>query len=164
MRNSIATICCLVMAAASLQAKVSQAQDVASCTEVEGSSYVPRVGSTYIAEDQYSRYIMTSWTWGYQQYMEWFLRPYAPGVSTSGGTYEHDHFFYNYDGLSYANEIWGYVDSNQPSWYVDTQAFDSGNEKAITVGSGDAYGFGSSPGGNWRYTARFSSGGGATSM
>lgn len=142
----------------------AHAQTTASCTEIPPQSYLPVIGSSLITADQYTRYVSSYWTWGNTQNMEWFLRPYAPGVTWSAGTYEHQHIFYNYDGLSYANAPSGYWDSNQPYPYVDTQAFDSSNEKNITVGSAHARDFGNNPAGSWRYTTRFTNGGGTSSL
>lgn len=143
----------------------SHAQTTGNCTAIPPESYLPRVGSTFFSEDQYSRYLMANWTWGYAQNMEWFLRPYAPGVTWSAGTYEHQHIFYNYDGRAYGNAPpAGYWDSNLPSPYVDTQIFDSANEKNVTIGSAHARGFETNPAGTWRYTTRFTSGGGSSSL
>lgn len=166
MRNKLSTVVCSILAASQLVLLPTQlhAQSTASCTVIPPESYVPVVGSSLISADQYGRYVMSNWTWGYTANMEWFLRPHYPGVTWSAGTYEHQHIFYNYDGGSYANAPQGYFDSNQPYWYVDTQAFDSSNEKNITIGSAHPRDFETNPAGTWRYTSRFSAGGGASSL
>ena len=76
-------------------------------------------------------------------------------------TYEPDLFFYNYDGQAYGDEPAGYWDSNLPAPYVDTQAFDGPNEKAVTVGSAVAHYIYDKT--QYYYTTRMTSGAGSSS-
>lgn len=96
------------------------------------TNWVPSQGWSWIKEDQYSRYIWQYMYWHAPERVRFFAaNPYS--------TYEPDAFFYNYDGKAYGNAPSGYWDSDLPRPYVDTQQFDSPEEKAITIGSADAH-------------------------
>ena len=68
--------------------------------------------------------------------------------NSSIDTYEHDTLFYNYDGTAWATTAL-YYDSNLPNSYLDDiDAFDSNNEKNISVGTFTATSLAS---GTWYY-------------
>lgn len=113
------------------------------CTAATSYQYAPAYGRTYIGSDSGGRYVRQYMNWSnLADRLEWFKRPYAPGANFSAGTFEQDTFFYNYDGQAYGSAPSGYWSSDLPYPYVDTQAFDPPEEKAVTVGSAHAYNLG----------------------
>ncbi len=106
------------------------------CSVAASDAWVPSKGYAWITEDginaSNSHYIYQYLYWQTSDRLKWFSQ-------NSDSTYEPDAFFYNYNrNGTYGNYPLGYWASDLPSPYVDTQAFDSDNEKAITVGSADA--------------------------
>lgn len=101
------------------------------CSVINSTQYVPSSGFAQIGEDTESRYII--------QYMYWLNEARLSWFKVNGKTtYEPDAFFYNHDGLAYGDAPSGYWESDLPSPYVDTQLFDEGVEKAVTIGSAAA--------------------------
>ncbi len=103
-----------------------------SCNAIASTEYVPSKGYVDIGADSVSRYVIQHMYWRTASRLSWFK-------SESTSTYEPDAIFYNYDGSAYGNAPIGYWTSDLPSPYVDTQAFDSASEKAVTIGSANAY-------------------------
>jgi hypothetical protein len=110
---------------------VGFAATVGCGVSAEETDFVPSWGKVVVNEDQYTRYVI--------QYMYW--DKYARLSALWGlyeSTFEPDVIFYNYDGNAYGDAPIGYWESNLPRPYVDTQAFDGQDEKAVTIGSADA--------------------------
>lgn len=128
------TVMMLLAAGALSAADVSEAQiGTVPCTSATETQFVPSWGKVYVSADQYSRYIVQWMYWHKGSRLEWlWLNP--------DSTYEPDAFFYNYDGKAYGSAPGGYWASDLPYAYVDTQAGDPPEEKAVTIGS--AYGVG----------------------
>lgn len=123
-------------------------------TATTGNQFVPSIGQVEVKADSFGRYIYQWMYWHNADRLRW-LTTY---VDT---TYEPDAFFYNYDGRAYGDRPSGYWASDMPSPYVDTQFSDSNNEKAVTIGSGNAK---SLTPGRWYYTVtRMVAGGGTAS-
>lgn len=101
------------------------------CTSATDVQFVPSWGLVNVNADTYSRYIEQYIYWDSFSRMTWF-------INNLDSTFEPDAFFYNYNGTAYGNAPIGYWTSTLPSPYVDTQAFDSPNEKAVTIGSAQA--------------------------
>lgn len=101
------------------------------CTTATDVQFVPSFGLVNATADSYSRYIEQYVYWDSYARLTWF-------TNNGDSTFEPDAFFYNYDGTAYGNAPSGYWTSDLPSPYVDTQAFDSNNEKAVTIGSAQA--------------------------
>jgi hypothetical protein len=120
----------------------------------DGNEVVPSIGQVEVGEDSGGRYIWQWMYWHSSDRTAWHRRYH-------GNTFEPDAWFYNYDGMSYADRPGGYWDSNLPVPYVDTQAFDTNEEKSITIGSADMWFIGAT---NWYYTVtRFWAGAGNSS-
>lgn len=102
------------------------------CTAAVDNQFVPSFGLVNANADAYSRYIEQYMYWDSNTRLEWLN-------GNSDSTFEPDAFFYNYDGTAYGNAPSGYWTSDLPSPYVDTQSFDSNNEKAVTIGSAQAF-------------------------
>lgn len=103
-----------------------------SCTSAIDFDYMPAWGQSVIGIDTAgARANCQYFYWNRAQRMTW-LR------NNADSTYEHDTFFYNYDGRAYGTAPTGAWTSNMPYPYVDTQAFDSSNEKAVTIGTANA--------------------------
>lgn len=144
----------VVSAGCSLLGPATQAATV-SCSAATSTEWVPSWGKAYISADAATRYIYQYVYWHSSTRTRWLANNWA-------ATYEPDAFFYNYDGKSYADAPTGYWNSDLPAPYVDTQAFDSPNEKAITIGS--ALPRDVAPGLTYYTVTRFTSGGGASSL
>jgi len=99
-----------------------------SSTKSDGTEFVPSLGKAVVDKDQYSRYIIQYMYWHDDNRLKWLW-------SNPASTFEPDAFFYNYDGKAYGSAPSGYWSSDLPDPYVDTQALDGSNEKAITIGS-----------------------------
>ena len=107
-----------------------------SCTSASTNNWIPSRGYAIIGQDNInasnSHYIKQYVYWRTASRLVWF-------AATPDSTYEPDALFYNYDNNgTYGFAPLGYWSSDLPSPYIDTQAFDSNNEKAITVGSANA--------------------------
>lgn len=103
------------------------------CTSASDFDYMPAWGQSVIGTDATgARLDCQYFWWNRAQRMKW-LR------NNSESTYEHDTFFYNYNGTAYGTAPTGAAwTSNMPYPYVDTQQFDSPNEKAVTIGTANA--------------------------
>ncbi|WP_152525052.1 hypothetical protein [Marinobacter sp. C1S70] len=106
------------------------------CSAAYNDTWVPSKGYAWISEDNInasnSHYIQQYVFWRTSDRLKWFS-------NNADSTYEPDALFYNYaNNGTYGYEPLGYWASDLPSPYVDTQAFDSDNELAITVGSANA--------------------------
>jgi hypothetical protein len=107
-----------------------------SCSIAYNDTWVPSKGYSWISEDNINasnnHYIQQYVYWRTSDRLTWF-------ENNPDSTYEPDALFYNYnDNGSYGVAPLGYWSSDLPSPYIDTQAFDSENELAITVGSANA--------------------------
>ena len=108
-----------------------------ACTTAAESDFVPSFGQVYVGEDQASRFIYQWIMWDNYTRLSWL-------ISNGDSTFEPDAFFYNYGdpvgGSAYGTAPlpYGFWDSNLPAAYIDTQAFDSNSEKAVTIGSAQA--------------------------
>ncbi len=101
-----------------------------SFAESINAEFIPFMGVSFIGEDTTSRY-----TYQYSVWEPAGLTYYQ----ASNDTYEHETIFYNYDNTAYATDIfpgpsWG---STFPDSYLDTQAFDGGDEPNIAIGTFD---------------------------
>jgi len=116
-------------------AATSQSATV-SCNFTPTNSWIPSKGYAWISEDNVnasnSHYIQQYLYWRTPGRLAWF-------AANPDSTYEPDAFFYNYNNNgTYGNSPLGYWASDLPSPYVDTQIFDSDNERAVTIGSANA--------------------------
>jgi len=124
--SSVATILAHVSAYAA-----PYADGTIDCSTATDTQFVPSFGMINITADSYSRYIEQYIYWDSLSRLTWF-------INNPDSTFEPDAFFYNYNGTAYGNAPSGYWTSTLPYAYVDTQAFDSDSEKAITIGSGSS--------------------------
>jgi len=120
------TMVILVLLLATVYSKV-EAETVA-CSATTEATFVPSWGKVLVGQNSTARYIYQWMYWHKANRLQW---PW----SNSDSTYEPDAFFYNYEGKAYGLVPSGYWASDLPYAYVDTQLFDSDNEKAVTVGS-----------------------------
>lgn len=110
---------------------------IVACTTASENDFVSNFGQVYVGEDQYSRFIYQWVMWDNYTRLSWL-------ISNGDSIFETDAFFYNYGdsvgGSAYGTAplAGGFWDSNLPVAYVDTQAFDSNSEKAVTIGSAQA--------------------------
>jgi len=109
---------------------------VVPCGIVGSTQWIPSKGYAWISEDgiaaSNSHYIYQYLYWRTPDRLAWFAADYD-------STYEPDALFYNYNrNGTYGNYPLGYWASDLPSPYVDTQAFDGDDEKAVTIGSAQA--------------------------
>ena len=106
------------------------------CTVSGGNKWIPSHGWLELADDKInasnSHYVRQYLYWRTPVRLTWFH-------ANADSTYEPDVYFYNYDQLGvYGYAPLGYWASDLPAPYIDTQAFDSEDEKAVTVGSAAA--------------------------
>ncbi len=136
------------------------------CSPAASTSYVNSWGYSFIKADSASRYVYQYMYWHDLNRLAWLNVPsyFNPNSGTYffDTTFELDTIFYNYDGKAYGAAPVGWWSSDLPSPYVDTQAFDPPEEKAVTIGSG--HGDEIHAGRVYYYATRFTNGGGNSSL
>ncbi len=137
-----------------------------ACPPTSSTSYVNSWGYTHIAADSYGRYVYQFMYWHDLSRLAWLDTPRRIDPYTTAHyfdtTFELDTIFYNYDGKAYGNAPSGYWETDLPFAYVDTQAFDPDEEKAVTIGTGAAWYL--NPKITYYYVTRFTNGGGNSSL
>lgn len=125
------SVALLVIVSSLLLQMPASAQTVRCAMPAEKYHHPPSDGLTNAYMIGSNRYIYQRFRWNTALRHAWLTQ-------NEDSTFELDTLFYNYDRKAFAKSFSGSWSSNLPGKYIDTQAFDRENEKAVTIGSAKA--------------------------